>query len=428
MLPKAAWLLSLAVLGLPLSAEEPLPKIEGTYGAKYGQCFQSLPGETGALNLGQRWGDPSPTATLYVDLRTVTSAASSFDFRTFDPEGVIFYGDTNPGKDWFVLALRKGKPEMQIHNTVTNLTVSGGMRLNDGRWHRLMVKNEGDVVTMEVDGDDQLVLRHVSSSVIEHPVSSMRIGVGGLFIPAQELLTPLNTAMDGCMRRWNWLNKTSEWREGSSLEEEGTKVCFPSIRPGSFFPGNGLATFSLADLPTGLNSANGNWSLALEMRIEGAPQAASLLAVSSAKHAPVLRLDLRHTDLVAQLGNKTVFMAPLPAEGCLDLWLRVRITASHFALRLANAETLKPIPKTDFDRLKQIWLGQRGDLTIGGSPGLERAPLAQERGFFRGCLQAIWVQGQELDLDSVQSRSNSIWAHSCPGPEDGGKDTMDNGN
>nr|XP_016853528.1 PREDICTED: sex hormone-binding globulin [Anolis carolinensis] len=239
-------------------------------GLRYGQCFQSLPGETGALNLGQRWEDPSPTATLYIDLRTVTSAASSFDFRTFDPEGVIFYGDTNPGKDWFVLALRKGKPEMQIHNAVTNLTVSGGMRLNDGRWHRLMVKNEGDVVIMEVDGDDQLVLRHVSSSVIDHPVFAMRIGVGGLFIPAQELLTPLNTAMDGCMRRWNWLNKTSEWREGSSLEEEGTKVCFPSIRPGSFFPGNGLATFSLADLPTGLNPANGNWSLALEMRIEGA--------------------------------------------------------------------------------------------------------------------------------------------------------------
>uniref|UniRef100_H9GL75 Sex hormone-binding globulin n=1 Tax=Anolis carolinensis TaxID=28377 RepID=H9GL75_ANOCA len=291
----------------------------------------------------------------YPMMKSTTIAASSFDFRTFDPEGVIFYGDTNPGKDWFVLALRKGKPEMQIHNAVTNLTVSGGMRLNDGRWHRLMVKNEGDVVIMEVDGDDQLVLRHVSSSVIDHPVFAMRIGVGGLFIPAQELLTPLNTAMDGCMRRWNWLNKTSEWREGSSLEEEGTKVCFPSIRPGSFFPGNGLATFSLAgktqvpkerdhgrhgpslvlqmfwtptptipnssgpfflppplkrrrgkrkgpeavrnggsgspkhlqdqawpwpakplptfsplDLPTGLNPANGNWSLALEMRIEGA--------------------------------------------------------------------------------------------------------------------------------------------------------------
>ncbi|XP_042327182.1 sex hormone-binding globulin [Sceloporus undulatus] len=428
MLPNAAWLLFLVLPGLPLMAGEPSPKIEGTYDSKYGQCFQSLTGEAGALNLGQRWGDPSPTATLYIDLRTVTSATSFFDFRTFDPEGVIFYGDTNHGKDWFILALRKGKPEMQIHNSVTNITVSGGLRLNDGRWHRLMVKNEGHIVLLEVDGDDQLVLSHVSKPIIEQPIFDMRIGVGGLFIPAQELLMPLNTAMDGCMRRWEWLNKSLEWREGSSLEEEGTKVCFPSIRHGSFFPGNGLATFSLAGLPTGLSPANGNWSLSVEMRIEGAPQAATLLAISSVKHTPVLRLDLRHTDLVAQLGNKTVFMVQLPAEGCLDLQLVMQITPSHLTLRLANAETLKPIPKTDFDSLKQIWLGQRGDLIIGGLPGSERTPLAQERGFFRGCLRAIRVQGWELDLDAAQSRSNSIWAHSCPGLEDGGKANMDGRN
>uniref|UniRef100_A0A670ZRX2 Laminin G domain-containing protein n=1 Tax=Pseudonaja textilis TaxID=8673 RepID=A0A670ZRX2_PSETE len=59
-------------------------------------------------------------------------AASSFDFRTFDPEGVIFYGDTSPSIDWFVLALRQGKPIMQIHNTLTNITVSGGRHLDDG--------------------------------------------------------------------------------------------------------------------------------------------------------------------------------------------------------------------------------------------------------------------------------------------------------
>uniref|UniRef100_A0A8D2LXB4 Laminin G domain-containing protein n=1 Tax=Varanus komodoensis TaxID=61221 RepID=A0A8D2LXB4_VARKO len=148
-----------------------------------------------------------------------------------------FFGDTQPEVDWFILAMRGGKPEIQIFNNVTKITVSGGPRIDDGKWHQL------------------------------------------------------NPAMDGCMRRWNWLNKSLEWQEASSLEDKGTKRCFRAVSRGSFFPGDGLATFSLA--------------------------------------------------------------------------------------------------------------------------GTDHA-------FFRGCLRAILVHGRELDLDAVQSRSNSIWAHSCPGEDAGG--------
>ncbi|XP_061446736.1 sex hormone-binding globulin [Rhineura floridana] len=427
MIPIAPWLLLLVVPGAPWTAGEELQGIMGAYLSKHGQCFQSLSGEAGALNLGQRLGDSSPTATLFVDLRTVTSAASSFDFRTFDPEGIIFYGDMSPGVNWFVLALRKGKPEIQIHNTVTNITVSGGSRINDGQWHRIMVKNEGHRVMLEVDGDDHLTLSHVSKAIIDDPVSLMRIGVGGLFIPVQELLLPLNPALDGCMRRWNWLNRSSEWLEGASLEEQGTKVCFPTIHRGSFFPGDGVATFSLSGLPTGLSSANKSWSLAVEMWIRAAPQSGTLLAVSTMKQTLLLCLNLHRTDLMAQLGNKTVLLVPLPTGGCLDAHLLLSITPSHVTLRLGDTETSKPTPKPDFESLKHIWLGQKGHLIFGGLPGHEKSPLAQEGIFFRGCLRGIQVQGHELDLDLAQYRSNSIWPHSCPG-SDAGKANPDREN
>lgn len=422
MFPVAAWLLLLGVLAPPRATSgDLLQEIESSYHGTYGQCFQSLSGEAGALNLGQRWGEASPTATLHIDLRTVKSAASSFDLRTFDPEGVIFYGDTLPGLDWFVLGLRRGKPEMQIHNAITNVTVSGGRRLNDGRWHRLMVKNEGHVVVLEVDGDDHLVLSHVSHPIIEQSVPTMRIGVGGLFIPAHELLTPLNTALDGCMRRWDWLNQTTEWREGASLEDAGVKGCFPQIHRGSFFPGGGLATFSLTGLPMGISPTNGSWSLTVQMGIEAAPQIGTLLAISGLKQTPVLRLDLRHTDLVAQLGNETIFLGSLPLRGCLDTQLFVWVTPGQLTLRLGRSEATKSIPRRVFESLKHLWLNKHGHLVVGGLPGQELSALAQERSYFRGCLRTIRVQGQELDLDSAQSRSNTIWAHSCPGPGAGGK-------
>ncbi|CAI5791500.1 Hypothetical predicted protein [Podarcis lilfordi] len=415
MIPISSWLVLLVVSGPPWAAGEGLQDILGVHVPKYGQCFQSVSGEAGALNVGQRWGDPSPTATLVIDPRTVTSATSYFDFRTFDPEGVIFYGDMSPGVNWFLLALRNGKPEIQIHNTLTNVTVSGGQRLDDGQWHRIMAKNEGHTVLLAVDGVDQLTLNHVSEAIVEAPVFALRIGVGGLLIPTEELLLPLNPAMDGCMRRWNWLNKSTEWLEGTSLEDKDTKVCFPTIRRGSFFPGNGLATFSLSGLPTGVISANRSWSLTVEMWIGAAPQSAPLLATS----AFPLRLSLHRTDLTAHLGNKTVLQVPFPLGGCLDAPLLLSITPSHATLRLGDAETSKPTPKLDFESLKHVWLGKKGDFVVGGLPGQEKFPAAQERSFFRGCLRGIRVQGHELDFDEVQSRSNSIWPHSCPGADVG---------
>uniref|UniRef100_A0A670J0U2 Laminin G domain-containing protein n=1 Tax=Podarcis muralis TaxID=64176 RepID=A0A670J0U2_PODMU len=205
--------------------------------------------------------------------------------------GVIFYGDMSPGVNWFLLALRNGKPEIQIHNTLTNVTVSGGRRLDDGHWHRVRgVCNEGHTVLLAVDGVDQLTLNHVSEAIVEAPVFALRIGVGGLLIPMEELLLPLNPAMDGCMRRWNWLNKSTEW--------------------------------------------------------------------------------------------------PLPISAYKSSFL--------------HCDTHPPIPFHFYS-----------------VAGQEKFPAAQERSFFRGCLRGVRVQGHELDFDEVQSRSNAIWPHSCPGADVG---------
>ncbi|KAJ6654909.1 hypothetical protein lerEdw1_006380 [Lerista edwardsae] len=424
-----AWLLLLLALAL---ADEP-QETEGGRASQHDQCFPTLSREAGALNLGQRWGDSSPTASLHVDLRTVTSAASSFDFRTFDPEGVIFFGNTSVDTDWFVLGLRRGKPEMQIHNTVTNISVTGGLCLNDGRWHRVLVKNEGESVTLEVDGDDVLTLHRVSHAIVGRPSSDMHIGVGGLLIPRRELLTPMHTAMDGCMRRWNWLNRSLEWQEGISLADAGPKACFATLRRGSFFPGTGLASFLLSDLPTGRGAAGGNWSLEVEMGVRAAQQVSALLAVSTAERTPVFSLRLQHKDLVVQVGNATVLGVPLPAEGCLDVRLFLHLTPAGLTLRLGDGEASGPVQPPDFERLRDLWLGKRGTLSIGGLPGSlgqnptvafavfvpgeEEPAEAQEGGSFRGCLREIRVQGSTLDLDAAHRRSDSIWAHSCPGGE-----------
>uniref|UniRef100_A0A667I484 Sex hormone-binding globulin n=1 Tax=Lynx canadensis TaxID=61383 RepID=A0A667I484_LYNCA len=70
------------------------------------------------------------------DFTKIRKTSSSFELRTWDPEGVIFYGDTNPQKDCFVLGLRDGRPEIQMRNHLAQLTVGAGPRLDDGKWHQ----------------------------------------------------------------------------------------------------------------------------------------------------------------------------------------------------------------------------------------------------------------------------------------------------
>uniref|UniRef100_A0A673URI4 Sex hormone-binding globulin n=1 Tax=Suricata suricatta TaxID=37032 RepID=A0A673URI4_SURSU len=70
------------------------------------------------------------------DFTKIRKTSSSFELQTWDPEGVIFYGDTDPQEDWFMLGLRDGRPEIQMHNRLAQLTVGAGPRLDDGRWHQ----------------------------------------------------------------------------------------------------------------------------------------------------------------------------------------------------------------------------------------------------------------------------------------------------
>ncbi|XP_077170609.1 sex hormone-binding globulin [Paroedura picta] len=383
-------------------------------GSQYDQCFPEIPKEAGALNIGQKWADPSPAATLSIDLRKVNSTASSFEFRTFDPEGVIFYGDMSPGKDWFVLGLHQGKLEMQIHNSIINTSALGEQRIDDGQWHQILVKNEGDRVALELDGSSLLSLNEVSHAITEHPFPEMRIGVGGLLIPTKELIIPIHPAMDGCLREWNWLNTSSTWREGAALEGEGAKACFPHIQRGSFFSGGGLASFLLSELPSGLSLSKENWTLAVRASLSASPQRGTILAVSPLDQAPVLSLKLEDEEVVAQLGDKTALWVPLPWVGCPASDLLLDITPTDLTLQLGSLEVSRQIQETDFKRLRHLWLSGDGQLFIGGLPGQGDPPQAVEGAFLRGCLHEIQVQGRALDLDSAHYKSDTIWAHSCP--------------
>uniref|UniRef100_A0A8C5V214 Sex hormone-binding globulin n=1 Tax=Microcebus murinus TaxID=30608 RepID=A0A8C5V214_MICMU len=172
------------------------------------------------------------------DLTKITKTSSSFEFRTWDPEGVIFYGDTNPKDDWFMLGLRDGRPEIQMHNQWSRFTVSAGPRLDDGTWHQLV------------------------------------------------------PALDGCVRRGSWLGKQIQTSAPASTS---LRSCDVESQPGIFFPAGTHAEFSLQ----GENSSasfclNGLWAQGQRLDMDQALNRSQDIWTHSCPRSPGNGTDTSH--------------------------------------------------------------------------------------------------------------------------------------
>ncbi|XP_069501392.1 sex hormone-binding globulin [Ambystoma mexicanum] len=385
------------------------------YSERYDLCLRiDDEREAEALNIGQHWGTEKPTATTRIDLLKVSSPASSFDFRTWDPEGVIFFGDTLSGQDWFLLGLRKGQPEIQVRNSISQVSVSGGNRINDGQWHRISVKSEGDSIVLEVDHAEALRIWHITAPINESTDSTLRIAVGGMLNNQSNLLVPMNPAMDGCIRAWNWMNQTSAWLTSPAMDQGISKPCFEQVKRGSYFAGVGMAVFNSRDFVHKYDPKPENWALSLEMSIRPTKRTGFLFAVSATDGRPLLTLRMKAQIFILEVGSATVLRLPFPHRLCLASRLVLHISKTLLSWQIDEKKVVQPMAVQDYQALRAVWQDQHGKLFIGGMPNLLKLYPAEAMVFFQGCLQDLLVQGHTLDMDTAVFKCNSIWAHSCP--------------
>ncbi|XP_053572129.1 sex hormone-binding globulin [Bombina bombina] len=359
------------------------------------------------INIGQKWGLGLPARTVHIDMTKVTSSSSCFEVRTFDPEGVLIFGDTRNGQDWFLLGLRDGRPEIQICNQIAKLSVAGGPKINDGEWHKILVRSDEHRIVLEVDDQETLRIGHVTEVVSQSLDTTMRIAVGGILTNHTYLMEPLVTPLDGCLRNWVWLSLTPEWlHDPASLNPP--KRCFSSHRRGSYFPGTGKAVYKTTDIiPV---SQDSQWYLSVQIQLHSETNSFSLLSISHPNGDLVLSLKGEHKNLILELGNTTVLSLSLPElEGCEGALLLLEVTQTSITLQYGGKEEQKPLTEEEYVALRDAWQSG-GYLYLGGGP-------EESTQYFHGCLRNIIFQGTNLDLDSALYKSDSIWSHSCPKPD-----------
>lgn len=64
---------------------------------------------------------------------------AEFDFRTFDPEGVLFFAGGRQDSAWIVLGLRAGRLELQLRYHGVGRVTSSGPVINHGMWQTVSV-------------------------------------------------------------------------------------------------------------------------------------------------------------------------------------------------------------------------------------------------------------------------------------------------
>ncbi|CAL8327188.1 unnamed protein product [Lota lota] len=357
-----------------------------------------IPGNS-TINLGQQTNSWRPLVKTTANLTDVRSIKSTFEFRTFDPEGVVFYGDNHSGEEWFVLALHGGVPEMQIYKADMLISSSGGPRLDDGLWHLMEVSTEGKFVLLEVDGSKALMVGLHSQKVEEVITGQLRLALGGILIDSSKLLVPFRPEMDGCVRAGSWLDLTTPWE----MEDDGAELrpCLETIQRGSYFPGSGFAVFNISALS--IEAPESGVKIVLEG--EFGQMDGTVLSIRGGG-ALVLGVDIDKNSqtMLLTFGN-TVFSTASNTKKIMLMYHKQSIHLSYGEEPFEYQQNLTEGKNLD----QSIW--REGRLAIGGLLGEGEDAVGSN--FLVGCLKKILVQGKQLDMD-LSAKDASVWSHTCP--------------
>nr|XP_046236901.1 sex hormone-binding globulin [Scatophagus argus] len=348
--------------------------------------------------LGQDRDIWRPLIHTTVNLSDISSIKSTFQLRTFDPEGAIFYGDTKNGMDWFILSLKDGIPLMQIRKGDIHISVAGGTKLNDGKWHTLEVSNHGKFVILEVDGSSGLVVGMESKQTEEGLSGELRLALGGVLIDKDNMIVQFEPQMDGCVREGNWLNLSIPWES----EAEELWPCYQNVRPGSYFPGTGFAVFNTSVFP--IEADDG---VTVELLGDFTKMDGTVLSIKAAGQELMFSLVVNNAtkEVTLTFGNEKINMKDTLQGLGITFW------TDSLKIRLTEDELMSTVSVIPVSHPGYLTTWREGHFAIGGLLGEGEDNVGSQ--FLTGCLEKIKVQGRDLDLD-LAVRHVSISSHSCP--------------
>ncbi|KAI5090144.1 vitamin K-dependent protein S precursor [Silurus meridionalis] len=371
------------------------------YDHKYGEI----------LYLGEQF---TGLAMIYLHFRLQENRkfAAEFDFRTFDPEGVMLYAESLEDS-WFLLGLRNGRIEVQFKNRKSVKVTSGGNAINDGQWHVISVEELDNSISVKISKEAVMSINNPGNLFI--PVNGKleaKIYIAGLPNRIRSDIKQINPRLDGCIRGWNLMDQgTSKVKE--YIQGKESKHCFVYVEKGSYFSGDGMAQFNID------YNVDGQWRVDVVMSIRPSSTTGVLFALVNNDTVPLTVSVLPQEPNDAYL---QVFLGNIPVARleslmlCYPERLEVKLHVSAHELQISANSSV--VSYTDKEILKQALAKLNGTMQqpvltyIGGLPDLPLSSMPVSA-YYHGCME-IHVNKQLLDFDDAVSKHNSINSHSCP--------------
>ncbi|XP_069746533.1 vitamin K-dependent protein S isoform X2 [Narcine bancroftii] len=376
------------------------------------------------LNMGELFAG-IPVVYLRFKSPKDSRFTAEFDFRTFDYEGVIFYAETFEIEAWFLLAVRKGKLEVQFKNDhISRVKISGGPQINDGIWHMISVDESESSVVVKVAYEAVIRINSPGRIFSNNVTTEMKISIAGLPRQVHPITPYMNPRIDACMRAWSWMNQGSAGIQ-EVIQNIKTKQCFQNVERGSYFPGQGYALFTFNYSAVEKNASG--WKVEVNFLLRQSKDTGVLFALVSGKTVP---LSLSVTDAYSSERSQHLILAVdnEVVSRTESLYLcdgehhsvHLAITAQDILLEVDDTVYESHLSSTALRKQLEILdqaLRDPVNTTLGGIPEvpLTATPITAS---FTGCLQTK-INQKQIDLDEATEKDNEIQSHSCPQVQQG---------
>ncbi|XP_034151886.1 laminin subunit alpha-5 isoform X3 [Esox lucius] len=329
----------------------------------------------------------------------------SMGLRLNSSDGLVFFlsGSGDGSVSGMSLSVSDGHLLLLIHGGRRKTSVRSRRKYNDGQWHTMFVKREGEKVSLIMDGINAQSKR-VSGG--EKKPLSPPLYIGG--VPSaitSSLLTPDRGGFTGCVRDLN-LNGESLASPSSSL---GVVPCFQNpLQPGAYFSPQGGHMTIEDSLGLGRD---------LEILLEVRPVSDSgllLYAGAESESGEQLSLHLNQGEVTVTLNSGTGEFSTsfTPEESLCDgRWHTITIVKKSNVLQL------------HVDAASEHSVGPRqgrspaGKVTVhlGGAPDGDRVPgLPAGLASFHGCVGRAVINQRPAMLSKPLSVHGAVGTQGCP--------------
>ncbi|XP_061891515.1 growth arrest-specific protein 6 [Entelurus aequoreus] len=385
---------------------------DGRHGLKLGRDLRSckaitpcitpaLKRNSRSLYLGSMFSG-LPVMKLRFRRRIHTGFSAEFDFRTFDPEGVIFFAGGHLNSSWIVLAMHHGKLELQLkYGSVSRVTSSGPV-VNDGQWRKISVEEQGRSLVIKIDREAVMKIAvNGDLFTLKKDMHELNLTVGGVPFKESSLVSKVNPRLDGCMKEWRWLTGDRSMQESITTNEN--IQCFSTENPGAYYPGRGFAFYNIS-----YDSQNLSVHLtlyptsAIGVLFALVHQDTVPLSIALADHHPATD-DWRDFVLVSA-GDAIIASSPAPLCDGESHEIHLKISGNRTQLLVDGEPGRSEDAEVDLLSPSSTFIG-----------GLPEVPLAATpvSAHYSGCM-VVAVNGLTLDLDQALHKHNDIRSHSCP--------------